>query len=87
MSGQLDGYVEKEVSIVTTDGNYYVGVLKGFDQATNLYLSNGVLITWNPMREDIGVENIVIRGDTVVLVALREGGELPEEGRKIAAVY
>lgn len=87
MSGQLEGYVEKEVSIVTTDGGYYFGVLKGFDQATNLYLERGVLVTWNPVREDIGVDNVVIRGDSVVLVALRESCELPDEGRKIPSVY
>lgn len=87
MSGQLEGYVEKEVSIVTTDGNYYLGVLKGFDQATNLYLSKALLVTWNPIREDICVDNIVVRGDTVMLVALRESSELPDEGKKIVSVY
>jgi U6 snRNA-associated Sm-like protein LSm8 len=86
MSSQLESYVEKEVNVITTDGNFYTGVLKGFDQATNLYISESTLTTWNPVREDIRTDDIVIRGDMVVMVAIRDSSELPTEANKIESI-
>ena len=34
----LEGFVDKVVQIVTNDGRNLVGVLKGFDQTTNVIL-------------------------------------------------
>ena len=34
----LEGYVDKLVQIVTNDGRNIVGLLKGFDQTTNVIL-------------------------------------------------
>jgi U6 snRNA-associated Sm-like protein LSm8 len=86
MSSQLETYLEKAVNVVTTDGNFYTGILKGFDQATNLVLSESFLTTWSPLREDIQTDDIVIRGDTVVLVAIRSSEELPAEAQKLQSI-
>ena len=86
MASQLDSYVEKQVSVVTTDGKYYAGILKGFDQAVNIFLSNAILTAWSPLREDINIENIVIRGDTVVMIALANSQLLPDEAPPIKSI-
>ena len=38
MAAMLDGMVDKVVQIVTNDGRNIVGMLKGFDQTTNVIL-------------------------------------------------
>lgn len=41
MSGKetgLEPFVDQPVSVITNDGRNIVGILKGFDQATNLIL-------------------------------------------------
>lgn len=38
MSSMIEGYVDKIVQVVTNDGRNLVGVLKGFDQKTNVIL-------------------------------------------------
>ena len=38
MAAMLEGYVDKLVQIVTNDGRNIVGLLKGFDQTTNVIL-------------------------------------------------
>ena len=43
MVSQLDSYVEKQITVITTDGQQYSGILKGFDQAINLFISNSTL--------------------------------------------
>jgi len=34
----LEGYVDKVVQVITNDGRNIVGLLKGFDQTTNVIL-------------------------------------------------
>lgn len=73
----LASLVGTQVSVITNDGKHYVGVLRGYDQATNLLLQecqervystkSGVQIIQNP-----GV--YCIRGDNVAVV-----GEVDEE--------
>ena len=86
MVSQLDTYVEKIVSVVTTDGKFYYGVLKGFDQAINLFLADSNLVSWNPIRQDVYTDNIVIRGDTVVMIALGDSSQLPSEANPIKSI-
>ena len=38
MSNTLDNYINRPVSVITADGQNFIGTLKGFDQATNLIL-------------------------------------------------
>ena len=38
MAAMIETYVDKVVQIVTNDGRNIVGVLKGFDQTTNIIL-------------------------------------------------
>ncbi|OMJ73124.1 hypothetical protein SteCoe_28270 [Stentor coeruleus] len=86
MASQLDTYINKQVSIITTDGKFYTGTLKGFDQATNLFLSSSTLTLYNPLREDIQTDSIIIRGDTLVLIGLQESFTLPDEGPPIPQI-
>ena len=39
MAAMLEGFVDKVVEIVTNDGRVIVGLLKGFDQTTNVILT------------------------------------------------
>jgi len=79
MSGKetgLEPYVEQQVSIITNDGRNIVGVLKGFDQATNLILNDSYERVYST---EAGVDQLVlglyiIRGDNIAVV-----GELDEE--------
>lgn len=86
MASQLDTYIDKQVSIITTDGKFYSGTLKGFDQATNLFLSSSTLTIYNPLREDIQTDSIIIRGDTLVLIGLQESFTLPDESPPIPPI-
>ncbi|EFJ48249.1 hypothetical protein VOLCADRAFT_90948 [Volvox carteri f. nagariensis] len=73
----LASLVGTQISVITNDGKHYVGILRGYDQATNLLLQecqervystkSGVQIIQNP-----GV--YCIRGDNVAVV-----GEVDEE--------
>lgn len=86
MASSLESFVDREVSIITTDGRHYVGVLKGFDQAVNLVLGDCKQLVWNGSspKEEIDSQNLVIRGDTVMLVGLKDSSvELPTTGEPL----
>lgn len=64
------------VSIITNDGRHIVGILRGYDQATNLIVDECFERIY---REDAGTETIVlglyvVRGDSIAVI-----GELDEE--------
>jgi len=40
MASTLEQYVNRMVSIITTDGRNFVGTLKGFDQTINIILED-----------------------------------------------
>lgn len=73
----LAEFVGTQVTVITNDGKHYVGLLRGYDQATNLLLQecqervystkSGVQIIQNP-----GI--YCIRGDNVALI-----GEMDDE--------
>src|SRR5271167_1974771 len=70
MSSNLSTFVEKLVTIITTDGRLLVGYLRGYDQTTNLVLSAAQERTISPdepcTTEDLGL--YILRGDNVALV-------------------
>jgi U6 snRNA-associated Sm-like protein LSm8 len=76
MSSSLSTFVDKFVTIITTDGRLLVGYLRGYDQTTNLILSAAQERTISPdepvVTEDLGL--YILRGDNVALV-----GETDEE--------
>eukprot|EP00598_Pedospumella_elongata_P006499 CAMPEP_0184970380 /NCGR_PEP_ID=MMETSP1098-20130426/2894_1 /TAXON_ID=89044 /ORGANISM="Spumella elongata, Strain CCAP 955/1" /LENGTH=95 /DNA_ID=CAMNT_0027492317 /DNA_START=33 /DNA_END=320 /DNA_ORIENTATION=- len=72
----LQEWVNKTVSIITSDGRNIVGSLKGFDQTMNVILEQSHERVFS---EDKGVSQnplglYIIRGDNIVVVA-----ELDEE--------
>ena len=63
----MDAYVNKVVQIITNDGRVIVGVLKGFDQTTNVILEE---CHERVFSTDAGVEQVVlglyiVRGDNM----------------------
>ena len=75
-ASQMDAYVNKVVQIITNDGRVIVGVLKGFDQTTNVILEE---CHERVFSTDAGVEQVVlglyiVRGDNIAIV-----GEVDEE--------
>lgn len=76
MSSNLTTFVDKLVTIITTDGRLLVGYLRGYDQTTNLIISGAQERTISPdeptTTEDLGL--YILRGDNVALV-----GETDEE--------
>src|SRR5579859_1715788 len=76
MSSNLTSFVDKLVTIITTDGRLLVGHLRGYDQTTNLILSAAqertISLDEPCTTEDLGL--YILRGDNVALV-----GETDEE--------
>ncbi|KAK9199896.1 hypothetical protein WN944_015090 [Citrus x changshan-huyou] len=72
----LESLVEQQISVITNDGRNIVGVLKGFDQATNIILDESHERVYSTKE---GVQQLVlglyiIRGDNISIV-----GEVDEE--------
>ena len=70
MAAMLDGMVDKVVQIVTNDGRNIVGMLKGFDQTTNVILDECHERVFSP---EAGVEQVqlglyIVRGDNIAVV-------------------
>ena len=67
MTAMLEGFVDKVVQIVTNDGRNIVGLLKGFDQTTNVVLDE---CHERVFSSTAGVEQVVlglyiVRGDNM----------------------
>ena len=77
MSSNLSTFVDKLVTIITTDGRLLVGYLRGYDQTTNLILSAAQERTISPdepgTTEDLGL--YILRGDNVALVGETDEGK------------
>jgi len=76
MAAMMEGYVDKIVQVVTNDGRNIIGVLKGFDQTTNVILDECHERVYSSTA---GVEQVVlglyiVRGDNIAVV-----GEVDEE--------
>ena len=72
----LEGWVSKVVQIVTNDGRNIVGVLKGFDQTTNVILEdcNERVFSSTAGVEQVALGLYIVRGDNIAMV-----GEISEE--------
>ncbi|PAV15428.1 Sm-like ribonucleo [Pyrrhoderma noxium] len=71
----LAGYVDRRVLLVLQDGRTIVGVLAGFDQRSDIVLSNSIERVYSM---DEGVEEVplglyLVKGDQILLI-----GELDE---------
>lgn len=68
----LNAFLEKKVAVITTDGKYFIGTLQGYDNLTNLILSETteriILQDEDSIVEELGL--YVIRGDLVSCVGL-----------------
>merc|ERR1712021_226252 len=76
MSAMLEPLVDKVVQVITNDGRNIVGLLKGFDQTTNVILDE---CHERVFSTTAGVEQVmlglyIVRGDNIALV-----GEVDEE--------
>mmetsp|Transcript_4500 Transcript_4500/g.6301 ORF Transcript_4500/g.6301 Transcript_4500/m.6301 type:complete len:97 (-) Transcript_4500:177-467(-) len=76
MAELLGEMVNQQITVVTRDGRVFVGLLRGFDQTTNIILSD---CQERVFDTDKGVEQVVlglyvIRGDSIVVA-----GEVDEE--------
>ncbi|KAK9459783.1 LSM8 Lsm protein-like protein [Lipomyces oligophaga] len=71
MSG-LSAYAGKTVLIITSDGRLFTGTLEGFDQTTNLILSDTKerIIHDDEPTEVIDLGVYLLRGTSVVLCGL-----------------
>ncbi|XP_008787680.1 sm-like protein LSM8 [Phoenix dactylifera] len=72
----LQSLVDQTISVITNDGRHIVGILKGFDQATNIILDESHERVYSTKE---GVQQLVlglyiIRGDNISVV-----GEVDEE--------
>eukprot|EP00092_Neocalanus_flemingeri_P078799 GFUD01098078.1.p1 GENE.GFUD01098078.1~~GFUD01098078.1.p1 ORF type:complete len:103 (+),score=20.48 GFUD01098078.1:129-437(+) len=76
MSGALESYVNRPVSVITADGRNFIGTLKGFDQTINLILDETHERVFSASQ---GIEQVVlglhiVRGDNICVV-----GEIDED--------
>ncbi|KAA8904195.1 hypothetical protein TRICI_005570 [Trichomonascus ciferrii] len=62
----------ENVAIITTDGRYFVGVLKGYDQSTNLILADTTerIISPDEPAETIQLGLYLLRGESVAVCGL-----------------
>ncbi|KAJ6627857.1 hypothetical protein B0H10DRAFT_1779038 [Mycena sp. CBHHK59/15] len=66
----LQGYVDRRVLLILQDGRVIVGVMAGFDQKSNVVLSESKERIYSI---DVGVEEIplglyLVKGDMIVLI-------------------
>mmetsp|Transcript_6479 Transcript_6479/g.16599 ORF Transcript_6479/g.16599 Transcript_6479/m.16599 type:complete len:93 (-) Transcript_6479:492-770(-) len=66
----MDQYVNKTVTVVTQDGRVIVGMMKGYDQYTNLILDE---CHERVFSTDLGVQSVVlglyiVRGDNIAVI-------------------
>ncbi|KAJ1953672.1 U6 snRNA-associated Sm-like protein [Dispira parvispora] len=83
---ELKSFVNERVLVITNDGRVLVGMLKGFDQVTNLILSD---CQERIFSLDEGVETAtlglyLVRGDAVVVVGLVDKEQ--DENLQLAAI-
>ena len=74
----LAPFVDKQILVITSDGRTLTGLLRGFDQTTNLILSNaterifqGVQGGEGCVLEELGL--YLLRGENVALVGEVDG--------------
>eukprot|EP00095_Tigriopus_kingsejongensis_P005105 maker-scaffold161_size295871-snap-gene-1.28 protein:Tk05105 transcript:maker-scaffold161_size295871-snap-gene-1.28-mRNA-1 annotation:"hypothetical protein SINV_13023" len=73
MASALESFVNRMVSIITSDGRNFIGTLKGFDQTINLILDDTHERIFSP-NQGVVLGLHIVRGDNIALV-----GELDED--------
>ncbi|KAK9474476.1 uncharacterized protein V1510DRAFT_294084 [Dipodascopsis tothii] len=68
----LNQYIGKPVTVITSDGRLFIGVLQGFDQTTNLILESAKERVVAPDRptETVELGLYLLRGENIVLCGL-----------------
>ena len=62
-------YLNHKVQVITNSGNIYVGILKGYDNPSNLVLQNTQMRTFSKDGTKIKECGLmIIRGDDVMLI-------------------
>ena len=76
MSGSLESYLNRPVSVITADGRNFIGILKGFDQTINLILdeTHERVFSANQGVEQVVLGLHIVRGDSICVV-----GEIDED--------
>ena len=76
MAAMIEAYMDKVVQVVTNDGRNIVGVLKGFDQTTNVVLEdcNERVFSSTAGVEQVALGLYIVRGDNIAVV-----GEVDED--------
>lgn len=68
----LSGYLHQQVAVITTDGRFFTGLLKGYDHSINIILSGAqervIYEDDTPDIIDLGV--YMLRGETVATCGL-----------------
>uniref|UniRef100_A0A3B0NB57 U6 snRNA-associated Sm-like protein LSm8 n=1 Tax=Theileria annulata TaxID=5874 RepID=A0A3B0NB57_THEAN len=67
MAPILEQFIECSVFVISVDGRVFVGVLKGFDQLTNLVLYNCLERVYHPDApvEELELGIYLLRGDNM----------------------
>ncbi|KAH8103050.1 hypothetical protein BXZ70DRAFT_1006219 [Cristinia sonorae] len=75
----LQGYVDHRVLLILQDGRAIVGVMAGYDQKSNVVLSDSKERVYSTEEgvEEIPLGLYLVKGDQIVLI-----GELDEEAEK-----
>lgn len=71
MSSYVENLIDNIVSVITTEGKVYTGILKSFDQSMNIILNNCYEKIYS-LEEGIAFQKIglyMIRGDMVMIVS------------------
>ena len=79
MAAMMEGYVNKVVQVVTNDGRNIVGVLKGFDQTTNIILEdcNERVFSSTTGVEQVALGLYIVRGDNMCACHSNQSRSLP----------
>ncbi|ODQ81633.1 hypothetical protein BABINDRAFT_159899 [Babjeviella inositovora NRRL Y-12698] len=66
----LKPFIDQKVVVITTDGRLFIGLLKGYDNSTNIILASSFerIIHPDDSPESIDLGLYMIRGDTVVCI-------------------
>ncbi|KAH9973876.1 Sm-like ribonucleoprotein [Lactifluus volemus] len=72
----LQGYVDRRVLLVLQDGRAIIGVLAGYDQKSNVVLSDSKerIYSMDEGVEEIPLGLYLVKGDMIILI-----GEIDEE--------
>lgn len=70
MSSKIADYLDKRVLVITQDGRTITGELKGFDQTTNIILSDSIerVFSSDEPMEEVPLGLYIVRGDHISVI-------------------